>query len=95
MWPTSYNIYRGTSSGGEALVTSGVTGTTFTDTTVNNFVTYYYQVTAANAGGASAAGTARQTKTRNEATAMVRIPELAKGVFISSPKNPRASVCRR
>ena len=50
---TSYNIYRGTSSGAETLVSSGVTSTSFNDTTVNNFVTYYYKVTAVNAGGES------------------------------------------
>jgi fibronectin type 3 domain-containing protein len=52
---TSYNVYRGASSGGEAAtpVKTGVTGTAFTDTGVSNGITYYYQVTAANTAGES------------------------------------------
>jgi Glycoside hydrolase family 44/PA14 domain/Fibronectin type III domain len=49
----SYNVYRGTASGGEALLQSGITGTTFTDTAVTNGTTYHYQVTAVNAAGES------------------------------------------
>jgi fibronectin type 3 domain-containing protein len=51
----SYNIYRGTSSGGEAAtpVKIGVAGTAFTDTGVSNGVAYYYQVTAVNTAGES------------------------------------------
>ncbi|MGI0068645.1 MAG: fibronectin type III domain-containing protein, partial [Nitrosopumilaceae archaeon] len=51
---TSYNIYRGTSSSGETLLTS-VSGTTlsYQDTTATNGVTYYYYVTAANSVGPS------------------------------------------
>jgi fibronectin type 3 domain-containing protein len=44
----SYNVYRGTSSGGESLLTSGVTTTSYTDTAVSNGTTYYYYVTALN-----------------------------------------------
>src|SRR5262249_35635121 len=49
----SYNIYRGTSPGGEGAtpVVTGVTTTSFTDTGLTNGTTYYYQVTAVNAGG--------------------------------------------
>jgi len=49
----SYNIYRGTASGGQTLLQSGVAGTTFIDTAVTNGTTYYYQVTAVNAAGES------------------------------------------
>jgi fibronectin type 3 domain-containing protein len=54
---TSYNIYRGSVSGGLSsktlLATNAPAGnqspsTTFTDTTVTTGVTYYYQVTAVN-----------------------------------------------
>lgn len=48
-----YNIYRSTSSGGEILVDSGVTGTSFIDTGLSNGTTYYYQVTAVNSTGES------------------------------------------
>jgi fibronectin type 3 domain-containing protein len=43
----SYNIYRGSSSGGETLLTN-VTTTTYSDTSVSNGQGYYYDVTALN-----------------------------------------------
>ena len=49
----SYDLYRGTSSGGETLVDSGITGTSFTDTGLTDGTTYYYEVSAVNAGGQS------------------------------------------
>jgi fibronectin type 3 domain-containing protein len=50
----SYNIYRGTSAGGESTtaLATGVTTTTFADSTVTNGTTYFYEVTAVN-GNAS------------------------------------------
>ncbi|RCG31401.1 hypothetical protein DQ384_11895 [Sphaerisporangium album] len=54
--PTSYRIYRGTKSDGEAntpVGTVGGTTTTFTDTGLSNGKTYYYFVSAANAVGGS------------------------------------------
>ncbi len=44
---TSYNIYRTTNSGsyGAALQT-GLAGLTYTDTTVDNYTTYYYRITS-------------------------------------------------
>lgn len=51
---TGYNVYRGTTSGGEALLVSGATGTTYDDTTAVSGTTYYYQVTAVNTDGESA-----------------------------------------
>jgi hypothetical protein len=50
---TSYEIYRGTSSGGETLLISGVTSTSYTDTSVTNGTTYYYKVVAVNGSGSS------------------------------------------
>ena len=52
---TSYNLYRGTTSGGESStpVASNITGTTFTDTGRTNGTTYYYTVAAVNAVGTS------------------------------------------
>jgi Glycoside hydrolase family 44/PA14 domain/Fibronectin type III domain len=47
----SYQVYRGTASGAEALVRSGVAGTTFTDVGLANGTTYYYRVSAVNAAG--------------------------------------------
>lgn len=56
--PTSYNIYQGSMSDGEAttpIATTNGTTTTFTDTGLTNHRTYFYQVTANNAVGASPA----------------------------------------
>ncbi|MGO8672337.1 MAG: choice-of-anchor tandem repeat GloVer-containing protein, partial [Capsulimonadaceae bacterium] len=54
-WATSYNVYRGTASGGEgATPVATVPGTTYSDTGVSNGSTYYYVVSAADALGTSA-----------------------------------------
>jgi len=52
---TSYNVYRGTSAGGESTtaIATGVTSTSYLNTGLANGTTYYYKVTAVNAGGAS------------------------------------------
>ena len=50
----SYNVNRSTASGGSyTTVASGVTLTSYVDATVVNGTTYYYVVTAVNAGGES------------------------------------------
>jgi hypothetical protein len=54
--PTSYTIYRGTMSGGEASTPIGTvsgTTTTFTDTGLHNGTTYFYNVAAGNRVGVS------------------------------------------
>ncbi|MGO8672517.1 MAG: kelch repeat-containing protein [Capsulimonadaceae bacterium] len=52
---TSYDVYRGTATGAEGSTAIGTTtSTSYTDTGVTNFVTYYYKVAAANGGGVSA-----------------------------------------
>jgi fibronectin type 3 domain-containing protein len=54
---TGYNVYRGSSPGGEsntALNNSFVTGTTYNDSTASSGMTYYYTVEALNPGGLSA-----------------------------------------
>ena len=46
---TSYNVYEGTSSGGETLLQStGSSATTFTATGLTNGTQYYFEVTAVN-----------------------------------------------
>ena len=52
---TGYDIYRGTSAGGESAtpIASNVTGTSFSDKSVDNGTTYYYKVAAVNAVGVS------------------------------------------
>jgi fibronectin type 3 domain-containing protein len=54
--PTSYSIYRGTISDGEAVTPVGTvsgTATTFTDTGLTNGKTYFYNVAASNSVGVS------------------------------------------
>ena len=52
---TSYNLYRGTTAGGESTtaVKTGITGTTYTDPGLADSTTYYYVVKAANSVGES------------------------------------------
>lgn len=52
----SYNVYRGTSPGGESPtpIATGLTALTYTDTGLSDGTTYYYTVTAVDAGGESA-----------------------------------------
>ncbi|MGB7768681.1 MAG: chitobiase/beta-hexosaminidase C-terminal domain-containing protein [Verrucomicrobiia bacterium] len=49
---TSYNVKRSQSSGTETTIASA-TSTSYTDTSVSNGTTYYYVVSAVNAGGES------------------------------------------
>ncbi|MGO8671341.1 MAG: malectin domain-containing carbohydrate-binding protein [Capsulimonadaceae bacterium] len=53
---TSYNVYRGTASGGESAtaIATGVTAATYTDTNVTNGTAYYYKAAAVNSYGTSA-----------------------------------------
>ena len=52
---TGYNVYRGTTSGGESgtPVATNVSALSFTDTGLTNGTTYYYQVAALNSAGLS------------------------------------------
>jgi len=52
----SYNVYQGTSAGGEAStpVQSGITGTSVTISGLTNGQAYFYKVAAVNGGGTSA-----------------------------------------
>jgi YHS domain-containing protein len=55
---TGYNVYEGTTSGGESTVavnTSPVTGPSYTANGLTNGTTYYFTVKAVNAAGSSAA----------------------------------------
>ena len=56
----TYNIYRGTTPGGEgaAPYAGGLTGTSFTDGAVKKGTTYYYEVSAVAANGTESAPSA-------------------------------------
>ncbi len=51
---TSYKVYRGTTSGGETLLTTLGNVTSYDDNAVTNGVTYYYEVRAVNGIGEGA-----------------------------------------
>jgi fibronectin type 3 domain-containing protein len=51
---TGYRVYRRSASGSATLLTSLGNVTSYADTTVSNGVTYYYSVSAVNAGGEGA-----------------------------------------
>jgi fibronectin type 3 domain-containing protein len=75
---TSYNVYRGTSSGGEGTTAyaSGLTGTSYTDTSVTAGTTYYYKVAAVNSAGTSA----QSSEVSATPTSGVTVPAAPTGV---------------
>ena len=52
---TSYNVYRGTTAGGESTtaIATGVSTASYTNTGLTNGTTYYYKVAAVNTAGTS------------------------------------------
>ncbi|HKD37653.1 MAG TPA: fibronectin type III domain-containing protein, partial [Pirellulales bacterium] len=58
----TFNIYRGTTPGGEGTTpyATGVSSPTFQDSSLTNGTTYYYTVTAVDAGGESAPSSEKQ-----------------------------------
>ena len=52
----TYNVYRGTTAGGEATapIASGITAQSYSDTGLTSGTKYYYKVAAVNAAGTSA-----------------------------------------
>lgn len=88
---TSYNILRGTSTGGESATPIGTTtGAGYVDTTVTNGTLYYYVVTAANVGGTSGPSN-EVSATPNLATAAVATPPLDgsdTGAWAAAPSYP-------
>ena len=77
--PTSYSIYRGTISDGEAVTPVGTvngTTTTFTDTGLTNGKTYFYNVAANNSVGVSPDSNEVSVTPAASATAPPRPPAL-------------------
>lgn len=82
---TSYVVRRATSAGGPyATVGTGIVTTSFVDVGARNGTTYYYTVTAHNAGGASAPSGAVS------ATPMA-VPEAPTGL-VATPGNAQATL---
>lgn len=81
----SYTVYRGTASGAQATapLATGVTGTTYADTTGLNGVTYFYKVVAVNLGGTSGAS--------NEASA-APLPVVAPANLTAAPGDAKVTL---
>ena len=77
---TGYNVYRGTSPGGESAtpIATGVTTTSYTDTSAVNGTTYYYTVAAVNAVGVSA------PSNEASATPQATVPSAPTGLVASA-----------
>jgi len=76
---TSYNVYRGSSAGGESAtpIATNVTNTSLVDSSVTNGTTYYYKVASVNSAGTSVQS--------NEASATPRLTAPA------TPSSPLAN----
>jgi autotransporter-associated beta strand protein len=72
---TSYNIYRGNSSGAETLLAPGVSGSPYVDNTLSPGGTYFYYVTAVN-GNAQSVPIPNESAPSNESS-----PSLGGGTF--------------
>jgi len=86
---TSYNIYRGTTAGGESAtaLATGITAPNYTNTGLTSGTTYYYTVKAVNASGTSGAS--------NEASGTPSAggaPDFGPNVFIFTPSTPAATI---
>ncbi len=82
---TSYNLYRGLSSGGQATTPyrTGLTTTSFLDTGLTNGTTYYYRVGALNAAGESARSA--EVSARPAATTSANITVIGRVASGTSP----------
>ncbi len=77
---TSYNIYRGTSSGGEGTTpVANTTSTVYTDKGLSSSATYFYEFTAVNSCGESARSAEDASKTPPPAPAGGSVAGVASG----------------
>ena len=61
---TGYNVYRGTSSGGETLLTQLGNVTAYTDATAVNGTTYFYKVAASTRAARARSRTSARPRPR-------------------------------
>jgi hypothetical protein len=82
----TYNVYRGTSAGGEGAspIATGLTSPNFTDSPTTYNTTYYYQVTAVDAGGESVKS--------NESSAFFAAPPTVFSVQVNDGSAERSEV---
>ena len=95
---TSYNVYRSTTAGGEGStpVATGVTGTSFIDSPLNNGTTYYYTVAAVNAVGTGPqSGEANATPQATAPSAPLGLRQAAGTVRSASPGASRPAAAAR
>ncbi|HEU5332291.1 MAG TPA: fibronectin type III domain-containing protein [Actinocrinis sp.] len=77
---TGYNIYRGTSAGGEgAAPIASTAGTTYTDSHLSSTPIYFYQVTAVNSSGESGRTAEDASKTPPPIGTGGNVPGVASG----------------
>ena len=90
----SYNLYRSTSTGTEALYKSGLTAASYTDTGLTNGTAYFYQVAAVNSAGTSGkSGEASATpKAPATATQLLGNPGFENGASSPAPWSVTAGV---
>ena len=90
----SYNLYRSTSTGTEALYKSGLTAASYTDTGLTNGTAYFYQVAAVNSAGTSGkSGEASATpKAPVSATQLLGNPGFENGSANPAPWSVTAGV---
>jgi cellulose 1,4-beta-cellobiosidase len=83
----SYNVYRGTTAGGEGAtaIATGITKASYTDTGVTNGTKYYYKVAAVNAGGTS------PLSNETSATPQVSVPPAPTGLT-ATPASRRVTL---
>jgi fibronectin type 3 domain-containing protein len=96
---TSYKVYRGTSPGAEGATAyaSGLTTTSYTNTSVTAGTTYYYVVTAMNGAGEgarSAEVSAKAVKAPSSITSLVAKSSTTRGVRITwnAPSNGGSAI---
>ena len=83
---TNYNVYRGTSSGSETLLTQIGNATLYNDTTVTNGQAYFYKVTTVNSVGESPqSNEASTTPTAPASGIVVYNTQSTSGTVSSSP----------